>query len=112
MILQRKAHAAAVDSNAFSMFLRENPDEKNELYTFTSWGPLPPYALVINKNMPQDVLKKLTAVLLDMHNDEEGFRILSSFKIRRFDTISEDDLETGEDLFTNTKHMRFQTAYY
>ena len=112
MILQRKAHASAVDANAFEMYLRENPNEREELFRIASWGPLPPYALVIRKTLSEEVKTKLYEVLSTMHESPEGKNILSSFKILRFDKINHHDLEFGQELIAATKNMSFDTVYY
>jgi hypothetical protein len=112
MILQRKAHASAVDANCLEMYLRENPDEREELFTILSWGPLPPYALVIRKSLDEDFKRKLFDTLSTMHDTPEGKIILSSFKILRFDRIKHQDLEFGQDLIAATKNMSFDTVYY
>jgi ABC-type phosphate/phosphonate transport system substrate-binding protein len=112
MILQRKAHASAVDSNALQMFLRENPNEKGELFSIATWGPLPPYAIVVRKTLDSQVKDALIATLLAMHETSEGREILSSFKIKRFSRITGDDLITGEEFIEATKGLSFDTVYY
>lgn len=112
MILHRKAHAAAVDSNALSMFLRENPDEKDELIRLTTWGPTPPYTMMIASRLDEETKKAIRSVFLDMHNDDEGIRILKEFKIKRFQTISEMEFDMIYDLVNSTKKLSFQQAYY
>lgn len=112
MILHRKAHAAAVDSNALSMFLRENPDEKDELIRLTTWGPSPPYTILIASRLDNNTKEAIKSVFLHMHTDDEGLRILKDFKIKRFEAISEMDFDTIYDLVSITKKLSFQQAYY
>lgn len=112
MILHRKAHAAAVDCNALSMFLRENPDEKDELIRLTTWGPSPPYTILVASKLDLEVKKAIKTVLLEMHNDDEGLRILKEFKVKRFETFSEIEFDVVYDLVTSTKKLSFQQAYY
>lgn len=112
MILQRKAHASAVDSNALQMFLRENPNEKSELFSIATWGPLPPYALVVRTSLDPKVKDALCRVLLTMHETSDGREILTSFKVKGFVPVCEDDLQVGEDYMEATKGLSFDTAYY
>jgi len=112
MILQRKAHASAVDANCLEMYLRENPNEKEELFRIQSWGPLPPYALVMRKSMSKELKRMLFDTLRGMHETTDGKQLLSAFGIIQFDSITREDLETGEDLKETTKNMSFNTAYY
>lgn len=112
MIIHRKAHAAAVDCNSLSMFLRENPDEKDELIRLTTWGPSPPYTILVASKLDNEVKKALKNVLLEMHNDDEGLRILKEFKIKRFETISDMKFDAVYDLVTSTQKLSFQQAYY
>ena len=112
MILQRKAHASAVDANCFEMYLRENPNEREQLFRIASWGPLPPYALVVRKSLDEDIKRKLFDTLSTMHDTTDGKMILQSFKIIRFDRINRHDLEFGQDLIAATRGMTFDTVYY
>lgn len=112
MILHRKAHAAAVDSNALSMFLRENPDEKDELIRLTTWGPSPPYSILVASRLDVEIKKAIKSVLLDMHSDDDGLRLLQEFKIKRFESISSMGLDAVHDLIESTKKLSFKQAYY
>lgn len=111
-ILQRKAQATVVDSNALNMFLREHPDEKEQLHVIESWGPLPPYAIVVRASLDSKMKENIFNVLHNMHKDIDGSRILNSFRINKFARIDEEDLYTATELIDSTKGRSFDTAYY
>lgn len=113
MILTRKAHATAVDSNALALFLKEHPHQKEELAVLTSWGPLPPYAIVARKSLPKEIRERVVDTLLNMHYDNEGARILAAFNVRRFGAVAPSDFEKVEkELIESTRQMRFEAVYY
>ena len=51
MILDKKADAAAIDSNALQSFLHIHPEYKDKLAILTSFGPMPIYPIVFNSRM-------------------------------------------------------------
>lgn len=113
MIIERKAHATAIDANSFQMYLQENPCMKEQLFRIETWGPLPPYAIVVRKNLSEDMKKTLISIFSEMPDDPMGKVILSSFNILYFDRINHHDvLETAQDLLDSTRTMSFDTVYY
>jgi len=112
MILSRQAHATAVDSNALKLYLKSNQDHKDELAVLTSWGPLPPYAIVARKGMSVELKERVVDTLLNMNYDQEGARILSQFDVRRFASTTTDDFKIERDLKESTRTMKFEAVYY
>lgn len=111
-ILQRKAQATAVDSNALNMFLRENPDEKDQLHILESWGPLPPYAIAVRSSLSATVKQNIHKCLAEMHNDADGRAILTSFQLSKFAANSQEDFYSATELIESTKKLTFDAAYY
>lgn len=112
MILTRQAHATAVDSNALALYLKLNPDQKDELAVLTSWGPLPPYSIVARKGLSREMKDRIVDTLLNINYDQEGARILSQFNVRRFASASVDDFKIERDLRESTRTMNFDSVYY
>ena len=112
MILQRKAHAAVVDSNALRMFLRENPNERAELFSIATWGPVAPYVVAVRKDLDKGIRDAVYEVLATMHETPDGRQILGQFKVKRFSAITPLDLQTGQEYVEATKGMSFDVVYY
>lgn len=112
MILSRKAHATAIDSNALSLYLKNNPEHKEELAVLTSWGPLPPYAIVARKQLSTELKERIVDTLLNMNYDNEGARVLSEFNVRRFAAAATDDFKVERELKESTRSMNFESIYY
>lgn len=51
MILDNKADVAAIDSNVLKFYLQQNPQDKENLSTVTSLGPMPIYPIVFNSQL-------------------------------------------------------------
>lgn len=111
-ILQRKAHATAVDSNSLNMFLRENPDEKEQLHVIATWGPLPPYAIVVRSSLDAKTKENIHNILINMDKDIDGSKMLNSFRITKFARVSREDLYAAVELADSVKGRGFDTAYY
>jgi ABC-type phosphate/phosphonate transport system substrate-binding protein len=112
MLLARKAHASAIDSNALAMYFKTHPDHKSELSVLTSWGPLPPYAIVLRKGLADEYKDRIADTLLNMNYDREGARILSEFNVHRFAATTVDDFKQEEELEESTRTMTFDPVYY
>lgn len=112
MIMSRKAHAAAVDSNALALYLKKNPHHKEELAVLTSWGPLPPYVLVASRSFAKETRARIIDTLFNMNYDNEGARILLEYNVRRFASVSPNECDAQKELIESTRSMRFDTAYY
>lgn len=112
MVLNKQTDATAVDSNCLQIFLDRNPSFKDDISVLTSWGPLPPYPIVVNKNMPQKLREKITDALLQMHKDKDAVVKLAKYRITKFAQISEDDFFAINDLLKKANQMNFDVRYY
>jgi ABC-type phosphate/phosphonate transport system substrate-binding protein len=112
LVLTRKAHAAAIDSNALALYLKKNPQDKDNLNVLTSWGPLPPYVMVASKTWAREIRERMVDTLLNMNYDYEGARVLKEFNVRRFASVSPNDCNIEKELVESTRAMKFDTAYY
>lgn len=54
------------------------------LQILTSLGPLPPYRIMINKNLPDALVKKITTYLLNVDQDKEWVERFAPFGVTSF----------------------------
>ena len=52
MILNGRADAAAIDSNAMTGFKLEHPEHADSFHTVMTLGPCPIYPIVFNSRLP------------------------------------------------------------
>jgi len=112
MVLNKQTDAAAVDSNCLQIFLDRNPSFRDQISVLTSWGPLPPYPIVVNNNMPQFLRDQIVDALLKMHEDSDAAIKLAKYKVLRFAKISGDEFIVENDLIQNSIGMDFESRYY
>ncbi|XP_071040866.1 uncharacterized protein [Parasteatoda tepidariorum] len=112
MVTMKKVDAAAVDANCLAYFLDSNPHLAEEVVVLTTWGPLPPYPLVVNSKLDNSVKNDIVKSLTHMHNDAEGRRKLQEFQIQKFVPVSSKDFDKELLIKDNTKGLSFGTAYY
>lgn len=112
-VVNQKAHAAAVDSVALSLYLNKHGKDEQDVSMFESWGPLPPHPIVLRKNLPTQFKKKIKETLLNMHLDPKGKEVLKSFKIKKFVPITE-AIFSDEKLIKETVkgHSSVKQVYY
>jgi len=112
MVLNKQSDAAAVDSNCLQIFLNRNPSFCNEISVLTSWGPLPPYPLVVTKNMPQFLREEIVNALLKMHEHKVWALKLAKFTVFKFSKITGDEFSAANELLNNSMDMSFEDRYY
>lgn len=84
LVLNRKCDATAIASDVLRLYLKKNPDLKNDLYVLTSWGPLPPYPIVVNSHIGTEAEQLIVQALLHMHQTKEGVSLLNKYDIVKF----------------------------
>ncbi|KAG8182077.1 hypothetical protein JTE90_008612 [Oedothorax gibbosus] len=112
MVIGKKVEAAAVDANCLKFFQERNPELAKEVEVFTSWGPLPPYPIVVNSKMEASLKSSLCQCLLNMHRDIEGRKKLQEYHVRQFVPITMQDFDIEDVMIENTKGLGFDTVYY
>lgn len=91
MVLQRKVDAAAVDSTALKHFLAANSHQRDQLQVLTSWGPLPPVAILVNSHIGEEAEKLIVETLMAMHTTPKGRQILEQYSVQKFAVNSADN---------------------
>jgi ABC-type phosphate/phosphonate transport system substrate-binding protein len=112
MVLNQKADATSVDANCLALFLDKNPSMSEELFVLTSWGLLPPYAIMVRKELPPDLKQQIVDTLLHMHEDVEGQELLKAFRVRKFTPVSSADFDPEVEIRETAKSFRFDAVYY
>ncbi|XP_064459212.1 uncharacterized protein LOC135369652 [Ornithodoros turicata] len=112
MILDQQVDAAAVDANCLALFLDRNPAYKEKLVVIDSWGPLPPYPIVMKKELPEELKSSIASALLTMHEDEIGAKVLAKFHVHNFAPVSLDQFLEFRESLRNVSKLSFATVYY
>jgi phosphonate transport system substrate-binding protein len=94
MILHHKADASAIDSTVLEMECRRRPWLLSSIRVIETLGPSPIPPWVIQKNSPREIKRELRELLLQMHTDPAGIRILTAGAIARFVAVEETDYDT------------------
>ncbi|CAG2109298.1 unnamed protein product [Medioppia subpectinata] len=105
MLLSRQSDAAIVDSNCLHIFLDRNPQLKDEIQVLTSFGPMPPYPVVVNHKIPVELRQQIVDALLDMHLDSYYSQMLSKFRVKGFVRITGQEFAAESELISKTNDM-------
>src|SRR5215208_6732152 len=90
-VLGGEADAAAIDSNALRIRLRETPALRNKLRVIESWGPYPIQPIVVNARLHPELKQRLRAAFLSTEQDQQTRRTLKSFGLSRFVAVDPED---------------------
>lgn len=112
MILDQQVDAAAVDANCLAAFLDRNPAYRDQLAVVESWGPLPPYPIVIRKDLPEVLKSLIASALLAMHQDDAAAKMLAKFRVCKFAPVSLDQFLEFRESLCVVKDLSFETVYY
>jgi len=99
-VLSGKADAAAIDSNALRIRLREEPSLQEKLRVIESWGPYPIQPIVVRSSLSLDLKERLRAAFLTTKEDQRTHHTLKQFGLSHFITVSPEDyaLDARKDL--------------
>ncbi|KAL3206713.1 hypothetical protein MRX96_039965 [Rhipicephalus microplus] len=86
MVLNKQVDAAAVDANCLALFFDRNPFYKDQVFVIESWGSLPPYPIVVRRELPQETKLALKDALLEMSQFSEGAKQLAQYRLT-FDSV-------------------------
>jgi hypothetical protein len=94
MILHHEADASAIDSTVMEMECQRDPGLLSYIRVIETLGPSPIPPWVIQKNLPREIKRELRELLLRMHTDPTGIRILTAGAIARFAAVEDTDYDT------------------
>ncbi len=89
MIIDGEIDAAAIDSTVLEAELRRCPQLKPAIRVIETLGPSPIPPWVILKSVPRALRDAITQVLLEMHDDRDGGRILQRWGIAHFTVVDD-----------------------
>jgi phosphonate transport system substrate-binding protein len=75
---------AAVHGLVYDRMSKENPSMLEKVRVLTQSPPFGIPPIVVNPDINPELRREALAVLLDMHNDEQGKKILETLQIERF----------------------------
>jgi len=82
MVSAGKADAGAIKNLRLNAMLREHPDAKVRI--LSEGRPVPNNALVVRKDLPAELARTLSELLLAMHENEPGRAALREIGVERF----------------------------
>ena len=84
MILSSQVDGAAIDSTVLEWALGQNPEIAEQIRVVATFGPSPMPPWVISGTVSVSLRSELCALLLSMHRDRSGRRILARASLDRF----------------------------
>lgn len=103
-VLRKKVAAAALSKKAFNVLSKS---KRKDLVILKESLFVPRQIMVHRPNLPEKLVVNIKKILLNMHNNESGRRVLLNFsKTKQFETFNNDELEEVSTLF-NTIESEF-----
>ncbi len=90
-VLDGKADAGAAKNTVFERLSAADPRIGRELFILARSPDVPENGLALRKDIPPAIRERLARVLLTMHDDGEGKKVLAEFGALRFIPTTEDD---------------------
>ena len=103
LILRGKVDAAAIDTTVLDIELAHKPEIAEQIRIVETLGPspIPPY--VISTKLPREQREQLRAILLDMHNQPDGKKVLHEAAMLRFDAVRDEDYDVIREMAEKAK---------
>ena len=92
-VLNRKADIGAAKNTVFERLAETDSRIKDDLVVLERSPDVPENGLALRQDIDEAVKRKLTEVLLNMHDDPEGRSVLESFGVRKFIATSDADYQ-------------------
>jgi phosphonate transport system substrate-binding protein len=103
MVLEGRAHAAAIDSHVLDVMLSQDKDLARQLRVVAMLGPssIPP--MVVAKSLDSDLKCRMREALLAMHDDPGMARVLHEGRIDHFVAVTDAGYNDIRTIFARTK---------
>lgn len=88
MIASGDIDASAIDSTVLETELRGRPQLRTRLRIVESWGPSPAPPWVVSRRLPLGARARLRRILLEMHREPMGRKILRAGRMAGFAAVS------------------------
>lgn len=84
MVLQKQAEASAVDSTCLTYHRKNLPNAAEDIFVLDSLGILPPYPIVVNSRLSDEMKKKMAEALMRSNQTRLWGERLAKFGIIKF----------------------------
>jgi phosphonate transport system substrate-binding protein len=108
-VLDGKADAGAAKNTVFDRLASLDPRVRTDLVILARSREVPENGLAVRKDLDPALKRKLEDVLLSMHGDPLGRRILDAFGARRFIPTSDEDYRP---VYEYARHVGLDLATY
>jgi phosphonate transport system substrate-binding protein len=98
-VVDGRADIGCVKANIYEAILTRDPTLTKELKIIASSPLMPLSVLCLKKSLPEDLKSRITEILLNMKNDEEGKKVLKRMELKGFRRASMDDFKIVDDIF-------------
>ncbi|XP_068085021.1 probable phosphite transport system-binding protein PtxB [Anabrus simplex] len=112
MVLTKQAEAAAVDANTLAYNKKYLQDGGKDILVLDSLGPLPPYPIVINSRLKDDMKKKLTQAFMKISDNKLWSSQLKKYGLSKFVPNCLEVYEMERDIQSAVKNMHLGPRYY
>ena len=103
---------AAVDSLIYERAACDAPDLRSRTRIAARYGPYSSPPVVVNPDAPADFKAELRRVLLNMHEDREGRRLLDSLMADRFVVVEDSAYESIREMIREVKPSAHDPALH
>jgi len=93
-VFSKKADVGVAKNTVFELLVRENPAIAKELQILETFPVVPENGLALRKDLSDAAKNGIKQVLLAMHNDPKGQKILVRFGARRFIETTDKDYDS------------------
>lgn len=93
----RKTAAGTTWPLAWDRFRRDEPEKADQLMVKWQTGAMPSNAFVARDDIPADLVRRITALLVAMHETDEGRRVLEHILMPRFEIATAATYEPVKD---------------
>lgn len=105
LVLEGKIDAAAIDSTVLEQEMSDRPAIGRQLRVVQTLGPSPIPPLVIGRDLPIALSRRIRDFILSMHEDPDGRAVLAAARMSRFVPVSDADYEPIRDMERLGRHI-------
>ncbi|XP_014215985.1 uncharacterized protein LOC106644825 [Copidosoma floridanum] len=106
MVAGKQVEVCVLESPVIKYYRKSLPGVYS-LHILSSLGPLPPYPVMVNKNIPDEIIEKITDYLLGLCRDTEWMEKFGLYSVLGFAEYSKSNVEVQ-----NIKSMPTSVPYY
>ena len=106
-VYHKQSLAGATWPPPWELLVRQNPELADELKVIWQTEPLPNNSVMAHKRIPKKLVKQIQNLLVNMHNSEEGRKILKNVYLSKFEIANEKTYKPVKTFISNfTKEIR------